>query len=73
MGKTEEPPEKKRGRPGTYTQAIGDEICERLADWEPLMEICRDERMPPWSTVYGWMGSDPAFAAHIARARVLTA
>jgi predicted secreted protein len=57
------------GRPSTFTQEIADRICERLADGEPLRQICRDEEMPAWRTVYDWKDADDAFAARIARAR----
>jgi len=57
----------------TYTAAIGEEICTRLAEGEPLRQICRDEHMPAWRTVYGWMEADTEFAARIARAREMGA
>lgn len=57
------------GRPSTFTQEIADRICERLADGEPLRQICRDEEMPAWRTVYDWKDADEGFAARIARAR----
>lgn len=55
----------------TYTQAAADEICERIANGEPLRVICRDEHMPAWRTVYGWINAHPDFEARIARAREL--
>lgn len=58
------------GRRSTFDQKIADEICERLGKGEPLAQICRDERMPAYRTVYDWADSDPNFAANIARARV---
>lgn len=54
-----------------YTDEIAAEICERLANGEPLRAICRDERMPAWRTVYLWISQDEAFAARIASAREL--
>lgn len=60
---------KKRGRPSTFDQAIADEICSRMAEGEPLREICRDDRMPPWRTVYEWQAAHPEFLARIAHAR----
>lgn len=56
-------------RQSTFTQKIADEICERLADGEPLRQICRDEHMPAWRTVYLWRSKDPDFDTAIARAR----
>ena len=59
------------GQPSTYTTEIGNEICARLAEGEPLRVICRDEHMPAWRTVYDWIDADAEFAAHIAHARQL--
>lgn len=58
-------------RKDTYTQQIADEICERIAQGEPLRQICRDEHMPSWRTVYDWTVRHEDFAAAIARAREL--
>ncbi|UPL50550.1 terminase small subunit-like protein [Hymenobacter sublimis] len=38
----------------TYTQAIADEICMRIAQGEFLINICKDQHMPTTSTVYYW-------------------
>jgi hypothetical protein len=55
----------------TYRPEIATEICARLAEGEPLRQICRDLHMPAWRTVYDWIEKDPDFAARIARAREL--
>jgi hypothetical protein len=55
----------------TYTQKIGDAICERLSVGETLRAICRDDAMPAWRTVYDWISADKEFAARIAQAREL--
>lgn len=57
------------GRPSTFTQEVADEICERLSQGEPLRQICRDERMPAWQTVYGWKAANEEFSKRIAGAR----
>lgn len=62
---------RRMGRPSTLTQAIADEICERISDGEPLRAICRDDHMPAWRTVYDWISADTDFSARIARAREL--
>jgi hypothetical protein len=62
-------PKNKPGRATTYSQAIADEICERLAEGEPLRVICRDEHMPAWRTVYEWRQAREEFSARIALAR----
>lgn len=59
------------GNKTTFTQEIADEICNRLSEGEPLRQICRDEHMPAWRTVYDWIKADSEFAAHIAYARDL--
>lgn len=59
-----------KGRPSTYTPEIAALICERLATGESLRAICRDDGMPPESTVRGWVLDDvQGFSAHYARAR----
>jgi transposase len=58
-----------QGRPSTFTQEVADSICERIADGEPLRQICRDESMPAWRTVYDWMKAHTDFATRIAGAR----
>lgn len=52
-----------------YTESIAAAICERIADGEPLREICREQGMPAWRTVYDWLDANPVFAARFARAR----
>lgn len=57
------------GAHSTFTQEKADEIALRLSNGEPLRQICRDESMPCWVTVYNWMDERPEFHALIARAR----
>lgn len=59
----------KTGRPSTYDPVIAAKICERLSDGIPLREICRQDGMPPWQTVYSWMERDVSLVEAIARAR----
>jgi len=54
-----------------YSEEICEEICERLSQGEPLRQICRDEHMPTWRTVYRWMSEHPDFQTSIAHAREL--
>lgn len=51
--------------------AIKSEICTRLAEGEPLRQICRDLHMPAWRTIYDWLEADSEFATRFARARQL--
>lgn len=59
------------GRQSTYSEDAANAICERIAEGEPLRQICRDEGMPSWRSVYRWMDAHPDFASHIAHARIL--
>lgn len=60
----------KRGRPTVYTPELGGKICDMIADGWTLRQICREEGMPPESTVRGW-AIDPnhPFSAQYTRAR----
>jgi len=58
-----------RGRQTTYNEQDAEEIIERLSNGEPLRQICRDDNMPAWRTVYAWMEANKDFSARIARAR----
>jgi hypothetical protein len=57
------------GRPTTYTPAIAQEICNKLADGVPLAEICRGDDMPHPSTVWRWAKTNEALSQAIAAAR----
>lgn len=60
----------KKGRPPTYDAKIAEKICQRLANGETLRQVCRDDEMPPESTVRLWALDDrEGFAAQYARAR----
>jgi hypothetical protein len=57
------------GRPTMYSLEIALEICDRIADGESLVSICRDERMPKKTAVYEWLLRHKEFAEIYARAR----
>lgn len=57
------------GKPSTYTTEVGDEICRRLAEGEPLAQICRDEHMPAVRTVSDWRANHEDFALKFQDAR----
>lgn len=57
------------GRKSEYTEEIANAICEQLAEGVPLREICRQDGMPAWRTVYDWKDAYPDFATRITRAR----
>ena len=52
-----------------FSQQTADDICERLAEGEPLRAICRSEGMPAWRTVYLWKDTNEEFNAQFAHAR----
>lgn len=60
---------KPRGRQSTFTQAVADEICERLSSGETLQSICSGEGMPAVRTVSDWTMAHESFAASFAQAR----
>ncbi|WP_291466660.1 terminase [Acidovorax sp.] len=60
-----------REKKSTKKPDLKSEICARIADGEPLRQICRAPGMPAWRTVYDWIEADKDFAARIARARAL--
>jgi hypothetical protein len=60
------------GRPSTYTEALGQEICERLGNGESLLAVCRSDHMPNANVVWQWLdsGKNPQFTSNFARARI---
>lgn len=64
-------PVPQRGRPSSFTQQIADEICDRIALGESLIEIASDDHMPDRVTVYRWLwsGKHEDFRNAYARAR----
>ncbi len=58
------------GRPPIpFDQSKADEVCERLSGGESLVNICKDEAMPPQTIVFQWLSKQPEFAQNYARAR----
>jgi hypothetical protein len=54
----------------TYTKKLADEICERLTLGESLKKICRDEHIPPETTVRRWvLANIEGFSEQYAQAR----
>ena len=60
---------KRTGRPSKYTSELAQELCDRISRGEALREICRDEHMPEWRTVYDWLERDANLSAQVAHAR----
>lgn len=43
------------GRPTSYTEELGLEICKRIADGESLRKICREDKYPNRATIHDWL------------------
>lgn len=57
------------GRPSSYTDAIGDTICAKLASGSSLTRICKGDDMPGLETVYRWLRERDDFRDRYASAR----
>ena len=57
------------GRPSTYTEEMGDRICDLLTEGKSLRKICMGAGFPNASTVYVWLDRFPSFAEKYTRAR----
>ena len=66
---TDKPKPNPNGRPSSYTQEVGDEICERMCNGESLRAICDPDSMPNRATVFRWLGKDQKFRDQYAHAR----
>jgi hypothetical protein len=62
---------RKRGRSPSYSDAIADVLCDRLAKGESLRSICRDSAMPGRQTVADWLTHHQAFFDQYSRARLI--
>ena len=56
-------------RPTMLTEAVAAAICQKLADGESLIAICRNPAMPSRSTVHRWIREEDAFRERYVRAR----
>ena len=57
------------GRPSTYTEEMGNLICDKLTEGVSLRKMCMEDGFPAASTVYVWLDRFPDFAERYARAR----
>lgn len=62
---------KKLGRPSSYTDKIGIEMCTLLSQGNSLVRICKLPHMPELSSVYRWLAAPEheAFRQNYTRAR----
>lgn len=49
--------------------ATREELCERLAEGNSLVQVCKAKDMPSVRSVQTWMNDDEDFAAQVTRAR----
>lgn len=56
--------------PTKFSQALADEICERMALGETYHKICEDAHMPETVSLWRWRQKHPEFGSAFARAQV---
>lgn len=61
---------KKLGRPTLRTPELEEELLDRLAQGETLIEICRDDHMPQRTVVWDWCMKDEKFNDRYVQARM---
>ena len=59
----------RNGNEPVYTEALAEEICDRLATGEPLNVICRDPHMPHEKAVRKWAKRAPILSVRCILAR----
>lgn len=69
MAKSAKKPAKKSGRSSTFSPAMADKICQRIAQGESLRAICKGKDTPAISTVFKWLADIKSFSDQYARAR----
>jgi hypothetical protein len=74
---TAKPSKRKASGHVRFSPKIADEICERLANGESLMQMCKQPGLPHRGSIMRWLLSDDpqydAFRANYARAREMQA
>jgi len=60
------------GRPSTYTEEIGEEICARIADGMTVRQMDATPGMPTQRALYRWLEQYPDFSRRYARAREMS-
>jgi hypothetical protein len=63
----------RRGSASTYTEAVGDAVCRRIAAGESVKAICASPGMPCAVTIYAWIKRHPEFREMYRTARELQA
>lgn len=60
---------KKIGRPSSYTEEVGNLLCERMGCGESLRTVCEDPTMPSRPSVVRWRLANPEFRDQYQTAR----
>lgn len=63
------PAPRRGGKVSTYTKAVGEAICERLAEGESLTSIGKDPALPCYGTILAWVKRHPGFQDMYVQAR----
>lgn len=61
------------GRPSSFSNEIAEQICHGLIEGSSLYEICQQDGMPAYRTVFDWLDANEDFRSKCARARELQA
>lgn len=61
------------GRPTDYSLELAEQICERVANGQGLVKICKEDAMPHRSTVMRWIFKNKEFCDMYTHARELQA
>jgi hypothetical protein len=57
------------GRPSKYSDALAQEICDRISHGESLVKVLQTKGMPDYSNVTRWLARHEEFRIKYARAR----
>jgi hypothetical protein len=63
------PYEPVKGRPTDYSEELANRFCERIADGESTVKICRDDDMPSRRTIFTWLDKYEDFSHKYAKAK----
>ena len=59
----------KVGRPSSFTEEVGDEICRLISEGNSMRQVCLQPGMPTRETLMRWAEAVPEFQSALARAR----
>lgn len=54
-----------------FAEGVIEQLLDRIAEGQPLSQICADSRMPGTSTVYRWLDEDEDFAGRFRARRAI--